>query len=305
MSSMTGELRLRRLLVTGVLVITAAVGLSCWLWLPGEHDPSLSHQNVAKEKREKVGPRERPVVPEQRQASGDVNRNGSQSEGLPARKDNGSEVTAAAIGALIEGDMDVETRVSRLQSASGTSFSSKEREAAIAFLAGKGLPEGIGRGSINWLSDELLTILRKQDPPWKGLAAALGDVAFQPEMDPVVRDYIMQHLGHIWEQTGAQAEIEKALWRGIDTKDETTPGTALLALSRGYARDRQDKPLMEVHLRALNLAADLSRPLAVRVTALSIAGDGGGSGGKELAENLIKDPSTPVILRKVAERVIK
>jgi hypothetical protein len=29
-------------------------------------------------------------------------------------------------------------------------------------------------------------------------------VAFQPATDPVVRDYLMQHLGHLWEQYGAR-----------------------------------------------------------------------------------------------------
>ena len=51
------------------------------------------------------------------------------------------------------------------------------------------------------------------------------------------------------------------------------------------------------------LAADPNTTLAVRVTALSIAGDGGGKEVKDLAANLAKAPDTPVILRKVAERV--
>lgn len=42
--------------------------------------------------------------------------------------------------------------------------------------------------------------------------------------------------------------------------------------------------------------------LAVRVTALSIAGDGGRE-VKALAESLTKNSETPVILKKVAERV--
>ena len=52
---------------------------------------------------------------------------------------------------------------------------------------------------MHWLADELLTALRLQEPPWDGLAAALGGAAFQSDTDPVVRDYIMQHIGHEWD----------------------------------------------------------------------------------------------------------
>ena len=87
------------------------------------------------------------------------------------------------------------------------------------------------------------------------------------------------------------------------------PGTALIALialialSRGYERDRQEQRLAKVRQQALALAADPSITLAVQVTALSIAGDGGGAEVKKLAEALLQNPATPVILRKVAERV--
>ena len=44
----------------------------------------------------------------------------------------------------------------------------------------------------------------------------------------------------------------------------------------------------------------------MRVTALSIAGEDEGRDPAEvLAESLVKDPNTPVILRKVAENVLR
>jgi hypothetical protein len=173
----------------------------------------------------------------------------------------------------------------------------------LEFLAGKELPEGMGRGSVDWLSDELPTALCQQEPPWDGLAATLANVAFQPETNPVTRDYIMQHLGHLWEQYGARDEIEKALWRATWTADEMAPGAALIALSRGYARDGEDGKLADVRERALALARNPSCSLAVRVSALAIAGEGGGREVKEFAATLEKEPATPVVLRKVAERI--
>jgi hypothetical protein len=76
-----------------------------------------------------------------------------------------------------------------------------------------------------------------------------GKKWFQPATDPVVRDYLMQHLGHLWKQYGARDEIDQALWRAVGTSDTTTPGTALTALSRGYGRDQQQQSLENVHQR--------------------------------------------------------
>ena len=122
-----------------------------------------------------------------------------------------------------------------------------------------------------------------------------------PHINRSMTDYIMQHLGHLWEQYGAREEIEDALWVALDSGDETTPGTALIALSRGYARDGKPKSVAEVRERALQLAGNGSVPLATRVTALAIAGEGGGREVKDLAGRLLEDDKTPVILRKVAE----
>ena len=134
---------------------------------------------------------------------------------------------------LATGKPTVDERVRQLRGLRGKCFAKEDRERALAFLAGRDWLEGMRKGSMHWLADELITALRLQDPPWDGLAAALGEVAFQPATDPVVRDYLMQHLGHLWEQYGAREEIDQALWRAVGTSDTTTPGTALIALSRG------------------------------------------------------------------------
>jgi hypothetical protein len=238
--------------------------------------------------------------------------------GKGLREDSASEALAAIaevtdgprpplqlMGLLATGKPTVNERVRQLRGLRGKSFAEEDRERALAFLSGNDWPEGIGKGSMHWLGDELLTALRLQDPPWDGLAAALGEVAFQPTTDPVLRDYIMQHLGHYWEQYGSRKEIDQALWRAVGSSDTTTPGTALIALSRGYQRDQQQAQLENVQQRAFELARDPATPLAVRVTALSIAGDGPNKDVKQLAQNLAQTKETPVILRTVAERVLR
>ena len=208
------------------------------------------------------------------------------------------------LAVLASGKQTVEERVQQVQAMRGIVLSKEELESALAFFAGKQVPAGMGKGSMQWLADELMTVLRLQQPPQENLAAELGKVAFQSGTDPVVRDYLMQHLGHLWEQFGAREEIEKSLWLAVASSDETTPGSALIALSRGYQRDQQEKSLDKVRQQALVLAQNPTTGLAVRVTALSIAGERKDAAVKELANNLITDPATPMILRKVAERVV-
>lgn len=221
-----------------------------------------------------------------------------------ADADGGSAMVSGVLGVLKNVEMPVRERVTALQSLRGTVLSKEELQKAMEFLAGQGWPDGMAAGDAHWLADELLTALRMQDPAWDGLASALADAAFQPGTDPVIRDYIMQHLGHLWEQYGAREEIESALWKAVETADETTPGTALIALSRGYERDGRAKSLSKVMERAMELAQNPTTPLVSRVTALAIVGESGKKAANQLAESLLNEPATPLILRKVAENVL-
>ena len=209
-----------------------------------------------------------------------------------------------AVSAILgDGSGAVRNRVGKLQDIRGAGFSEEDQKRSMDFLRGNSWPSGIGKGECHWLADELLTNLRMQEPPREKLATELAEVAFRSNTDPVIRDYIMQHLGHLWEQYGAREEIEAALWQGVDTTDNTTPGTALIALNRGYERDQRDEKLAGVWQKALALAQDPNASLAVKVTALSIAGESSDKKVKEFAATLAKNPETPVILLKVAEQV--
>jgi hypothetical protein len=223
---------------------------------------------------------------------------------LPAEATAGSREPAAVLGVLADNTQTVDERVQRLRSLRGRGFSEEEHLAALAFLAGKNVPAGMGKGSMHWLADELLTVMRLQVPPQENLAAELGEIAFRPETDPVVRDYIMQHLGHLWEQFGAREIIEKSLWRAVASSDQTTPGSALIALSRGYERDQQAENLEKVRAQALVLLKNPATGLAVQVTALAIAGDGGSQEVKDIAQKLAQNAETPLILKRVAERIV-
>lgn len=298
--------RRRLLLFSGVILVALATLAGLWLatsdgMKPGVSRPADSH---AESRRDVSKPRKADGGGKTAKSGSGADETAfSYSHRQPLLFRSKPVEPAAVLAVLASGKQTVNERVRQLQGMRGISLSKEERESALAFLGGKQVPEGMGRGSMHWLADELLTVMRLQEPPWDGLAEELARRAFQPSTDPVVRDYIMQHLGHLWDQYGAREEIEIALWRATGTADETTPGSALIALSRGYERDQQEKSLEEVREQAFTLARNPNTGLAVRVTALSIAGNGGGGKVKKLAASLIKDSATPLILRKVAERV--
>lgn len=197
-----------------------------------------------------------------------------------------------------------DARVRGLQELRGGLLTQDERERALAFLMGKNLPERVDRGTYHWVADELLTVLQLQKPPQQNLSTLLEELISSTQTDPVIRDYAVQHLGQLWELYGPSKEIEAALWKAVGSADQTTPGSALIALSRGYQRDEVVGKLAEVRRRALEMAENPSTSLAARVSALSIAGEAGGEPVKLLAARLVADGATPVILRKVAERAL-
>jgi hypothetical protein len=284
----------------GVAVTVGAIFGLRWVALRDENkpadrwlEPSMVSGEVLKNPSSRQGDRREGAV--ERATNGISN--------LPAEARAGSQEPAAVFGVLADNTQTVDERVQRLRSLRGRGLSEEEHLAALAFLEGKNVPAGMGKGSVHWLADELMTVMRLQVPPQDSLAAELGEIAFRPETDPVVRDYIMQHLGHLWEQFGAREIIEKSLWRAVACSDQTTPGSALIALSRGYERDQQPENLKKVRAQALALLKDPATGLAVRVTALAIAGDGASQEVKALARELAQNAETPLILKRVAERI--
>lgn len=200
---------------------------------------------------------------------------------------------------------DVAERIQLIRQQRGGELAPAERELGLEFLAGKVVVEDVAGGAFHWLADEILSSLRLQEPPQRGLAKALSGIAASPETDPVIRDYIVQHLGHLWEQHGFDQGIADALWAGVDSADETTPGSALIALRGGYDREGKADQLKQVRSRALQMAGSPTTPLAARATALSIAGEEGSQNAKALASRLLAGEDTPVILRRIAEAIIQ
>lgn len=194
--------------------------------------------------------------------------------------------------------------VRALKALRGTRFSEEDLNAAFALLGDRAAAEKMGKESYLWLVDELLTALRLQEPARQDLAGRLSGMAEDPGCDPMVRDYVMQHLGHLWEMSGPGSTLAKALWAGTDAPDATSPGAALLALQKGYLRDGNQEMLGQVYAKARQMAGNPGIPLATRVNALAIAGESGSAEARRLASDLLRADTTPLILRKVAENIL-
>lgn len=102
-----------------------------------------------------------------------------------------------------------------------------------------------------------------------GLIAIASDVT----LDPVTRDYALQHLG-TWGQTATVEEVElirAALWNGVKQPDFTLAGTTLLGLQRMLIHHADDNENARLSGEALRIASDAQYSPASRATALQVA----------------------------------
>ena len=102
-----------------------------------------------------------------------------------------------------------------------------------------------------------------------GLVAIASDTT----LDPVTRDYALQHLG-TWGQTATVEEVElirAALWNGVKQPDFTLAGTSLLGLQRILPRHADDAENETLSHEALRIASDAQFSAASRATALQVA----------------------------------
>lgn len=211
----------------------------------------------------------------------------------------------ALVPRTVPTDEGVVERIRQIRQRRGEKLSPAERELAMEFLAGKVIVDGVSGSAFHWLADEVLTSLRLQEPPQSGLAKNLTAIASDPATDPVIRDYISQHLGHLWEQRGFDQDVADGLWATLDSSDETTPGSALIALSGGYTRDGNVEQLARVRAKAFELASNPATPLSARVTAFGIAGEGASEETRGLATRLLVKEDTPLILKRIAEAILQ
>ena len=170
-------------------------------------------------------------------------------------------------------------------------------QAALDYLKNTMQPEGISLGQHHWIIDELVTTLRTNGTNNAELSQVLAGIYRDRSRDPVIRDYVLQHLGHMRVEGGDAETIAQTLGSATLEKEGTIAGTALLALGEKYGAE----PIQRRNsASALTIVNDTSYDLRSRITAMQVAGQQGDWEALPVAAKTAADASQPVALRMAA-----
>ena len=112
----------------------------------------------------------------------------------------------------------------------GADLEENEVETILAFLHSGRVPAGLSEGEWYWLVDELFTALRAGTGSPQKLTGQLAELFADTALDLVVRDYALQHLGHLGGEGGDLETIRAAAATGLEETATPIAGTALLVL---------------------------------------------------------------------------
>lgn len=158
---------------------------------------------------------------------------------------------------------------------------------------------------LNAIKNDAVEKLLSQNRPDPRVAGALIKHYQSREMDPVWRDYCLQHLPRCLDNETSIQEREKILdllWQATLQTESTFAGTALLALNRIQNRLPQFVDSHELGDRALSIAKNPSFSHPSRISALQVAGTH--PEAIPLARRLAHDGSTSPLLRMAAIRLL-
>lgn len=190
---------------------------------------------------------------------------------------------------------DIHQRIAAIREAAAEGFDEAEIDLAYDFLEDEA--NGLSGDAYHWLVDELLIGLRNQQELPSGIATRLASIAADPGQDPVVRDYALQHLGHLHQQGGSDVAIaEAALWQAVEGEHSDFTGSALIALSHA-AEDGRLQGEVDFAEVSIGIAADPGHTTGTRSTALSLAGSHGAAAHLPTLVQLAADPANPTLIR--------
>ncbi|NJK91130.1 MAG: hypothetical protein HC904_04420 [Blastochloris sp.] len=183
--------------------------------------------------------------------------------------------------ALFPSNLSYDARLRAIH-ALGTQISPAERTLLLDYLRESFPQDGLNPEQRNGLKNDILNVLRAQEPAVQELTRTLVDLYQDSNQTLIMRDYALQHLSEYRDKAATlnqAAEIDRALWRASRETTQTYAGTALLALARQAEQSEirnqsalGGSEISQVGRAALELASDESAPLASRITALSVAG---------------------------------
>jgi hypothetical protein len=191
----------------------------------------------------------------------------------------------------------------------GWDFNDAERSAVLDLLASGHVPAGLTPGEWHWTVDRLLTELRLGTADPRALTRELHGIFSDRSLDPVIRDYALQHLGHLGREGGDAAIVRAAALSGLAETATPMAGTALLVLHYEPGDPGVPEPAFEPGRRALDapdpgtLALDLlgneGASAAARATAFQVAAQRRAEGTLPAAVEVLRSDA-PLLLRVAA-----
>lgn len=145
-------------------------------------------------------------------------------------------------------------------------------EALLAYL--RSADDAMRVERVAALKNDMMNLLRNQDPPPKDLAGTLIGIFEGGKHPPAVLDYCIQHLGAMLDELDEKGRlrVRAVLAKAAKRTKQPYAGTALYSL----AEDRRATPAQETELKRLTLA--LCKPginNIARIAAIQLAGERG------------------------------
>ena len=167
----------------------------------------------------------------------------------------------------------------------------------LAFLAEAQRPSGMTLQAWRAEKNALMDVLSSRRQPPAVLAGILIAVSGDPEQDVVVRDYALQHMVSIYSSAVSdRGRMQEALFKALDDKQTSLPGTALLALNR-LVRDYPDVDGDRLEARALALAGDEDCGVMGRAAAFQVCAALDATEAVPLAQAVVAAPGSPFLRR--------
>lgn len=276
----------------GALAFAAlVVGFGMLLWFQGEtDDPSLVDRRGNKESpRRLVQPRQ--IIPTEEGVEAIFAQAGLEAlESSSGRQSDGPAKRAPMDLILGESELDIHERVSQLENLD-LPLDEGKLDAIYAFLEESAPPTGMGVEEWRWLTDAVFTLLRNDGGDDARYVKQLESMFRNLSGDPFIRDYAVQHLGHLLKAGHDPSEILPVMRAAVAETGNTIAGSALLALDQNYPGDQETAEL------AFRLASDPATHLASRVTALQVTASQQMTEALPLVLGIANDSSQPVPLR--------
>lgn len=207
------------------------------------------------------------------------------------------------LGVAADNGLSSRERVALLKSVD--TLSAEEQQTLYDAIYTDELPEGVSRAAWNWVVDSMMISLRSKGADPDALTENLTKTFENTSIDLTVRDYAVQHLGHVKGEGGDVAVIQQTLHSALASKEGTLAGTALLAIDNVTHFDDLSGDERTARAQdAYSIASDPSYSIESRVTALQVATRHQPEIVADLAQSILADSEAPQILKLSAQAAL-